>query len=82
MALAILLSGLAASMTDWFFFGVLFHDKCLVYPEIWRQGPGGGSGALSRLAGEAATGGGRGWLARGVARCHGECHDVVDVLVI
>ena len=41
MALAILLSGLAASMTDWFFFGVLFHDKCLVYPEIWRQGPGG-----------------------------------------
>ena len=41
LALAILLSGLAVSMTDWFFFGVLFHDKYLAYPEIWRQAPGG-----------------------------------------
>jgi hypothetical protein len=41
IALAILLSGLAVSMTDWFFFGVLFHDKYLAYPEIWRQAPGG-----------------------------------------
>jgi hypothetical protein len=41
MALAILLSGLAVSMTDWFFFGVLFHDKYLAYPEIWRPLPGG-----------------------------------------
>ena len=39
MALAILLSGLAVSMTDWFFFGVLFHDKYRAYPEIWRQAP-------------------------------------------
>ena len=36
MALAIFLSGLVVSMTDWFFFGVLFHDKYLAYPEIWR----------------------------------------------
>jgi hypothetical protein len=41
MALAIFLSGLAVSMTDWLFFGVLFHDKYLAYPEIWRQAPGG-----------------------------------------
>jgi hypothetical protein len=41
IALAILLSGLAVSMTDWFFFGVLFHDKYLAHPEIWRPGPGG-----------------------------------------
>ena len=39
VALAILLSGLAVSMTDWFFFGVLFHDKYRAYPEIWRQAP-------------------------------------------
>jgi hypothetical protein len=41
MALAIFLSGLAVSMTDWLFFGVLFHDQYLAYPEIWRQAPGG-----------------------------------------
>lgn len=41
VALAILLSGLAVCLTDWFFFGVLFHDKYLAYPEIWRQAPGG-----------------------------------------
>jgi len=40
-ALAALLSGLAASMTDWIFFGVLFHGKMLVYPEIWRRAGGG-----------------------------------------
>ena len=34
--LAILCSGLASSMTDWFFGGVLFHDKYNTYPEIWR----------------------------------------------
>ncbi|PYX35643.1 MAG: hypothetical protein DMG75_13345 [Acidobacteria bacterium] len=37
IVLAILLSGFAASMTDWFFGGVLFHKKYLVYPEIWRR---------------------------------------------
>jgi hypothetical protein len=41
LALATLLSGLAASLTDWIFFGVLFHDKMLVYPEVWRGGAGG-----------------------------------------
>jgi len=41
MALAIFLSGLAVSITDWFFFGVLFHSKYFAYPEIWRQAPGG-----------------------------------------
>jgi len=41
MALAVFLSGLAVSMTDWFFFGVLFHGKYLAYPEIWRDAAGG-----------------------------------------
>ena len=41
VALAILLSGLAVCLTDWLFFGVLFHDKYLAYPETWRQAAGG-----------------------------------------
>ena len=52
-ALATLLSGVAASMTDWIFFGVLFHEKMLVYPEVWR-GRAGGEGktvAVSILLG-------------------------------
>jgi hypothetical protein len=39
--LAIVAAGIAASLTDWFFFGVLFHDKYLQTPELWRSGPGG-----------------------------------------
>ena len=37
IVLAILLSGAAATMTNWFFGGVLFHDKHPAYPEIWRR---------------------------------------------
>ena len=58
-ALATLLSGLAASMTDWIFFGVLFHDKMLLYPEVWRT-PGSGEGkkvAVSILLGFVTCGG-------------------------
>ncbi len=39
-ALAVLASGVAASITDWFFMGVLFHGKYLETPEIWRNQPG------------------------------------------
>jgi hypothetical protein len=28
------------SSTDWFFSGVLFHDKYLLYPETWRGAAG------------------------------------------
>jgi hypothetical protein len=31
-----------SSLTDWLFMGVLFHDKYLTYPEVWR--PSGASG--------------------------------------
>lgn len=54
LALATLLSGLAVSMTDWLFFGVLFHDKMLLHPEVWRRAGGGGEGkavAVSILLG-------------------------------
>lgn len=33
---AVVLSGIAGSFADWFFAGVLFHDKYMVYPEVWR----------------------------------------------
>src|SRR5215469_8892868 len=38
--LAVLLSGVASSFTDWLFMGVLFHNKYLATPEIWRGKPG------------------------------------------
>jgi hypothetical protein len=38
---AILVAGIVATFTDWFFFGVLFHDRYMKYPETWwpRSGP-------------------------------------------
>ncbi|MGH9678283.1 MAG: hypothetical protein ACRD36_14350 [Candidatus Acidiferrum sp.] len=39
-ALAVLASGVAASFTDWFFMGFLFHGKYAEAPEIWRLQPG------------------------------------------
>ena len=35
--LAILAASIASSFTDWLFAGVLFHDKYLAYPEVWRK---------------------------------------------
>ena len=34
--LAVVASGIAVSFVDWFFFGILFHDKYFAYPEVWR----------------------------------------------
>lgn len=28
-------------LPDWFFFGVLFHEKSRAYPEVWRRWAGG-----------------------------------------
>jgi hypothetical protein len=42
-ALAALAAGIASSCTDWFFTGILFHDKYLAYPEVWRSRKGEGS---------------------------------------
>ena len=33
---AVVLSAIAGSVADWFFAGVLFHEKYLAYPEVWR----------------------------------------------
>jgi hypothetical protein len=37
--LAVVVSGLGASITDWLFMGVLFHNKYLETPETWRGKP-------------------------------------------
>lgn len=47
--LATLAAGIAATLTDWFFFGILFHEKYKANPEIWRR-PGGGSGETKAIA--------------------------------
>jgi len=36
-ALAVLIASVLASFSDWLFMGVLFHDKYLDSPEIWRS---------------------------------------------
>ena len=33
---AIVVSTALVSLTDWFFGGILFHDKYMAYPEVWR----------------------------------------------
>ena len=38
--MAVVASGVAASFTDWFFMGVLFHRHNLATPEVWRLKPG------------------------------------------
>jgi len=40
--LATLAAGFAASLTDWLFMGILFHDKYLRHPEVWRSSIAGG----------------------------------------
>jgi hypothetical protein len=37
---ATLLGGLLGSLADWLFAGILFHDRYLRYPEVWREGAG------------------------------------------
>jgi hypothetical protein len=49
----VVLSSLIASFTDWLFMGVLFHDKYLAHPEVWRDASGGNTGkiVISQLIG-------------------------------
>lgn len=35
---AILAAGIASTFTDWLFMGMLFHDRYMKYPEVWRDG--------------------------------------------
>jgi hypothetical protein len=40
--LAVVVAGIGASLADWLFAGILFHDKYDAYPEVWRPGLRGG----------------------------------------
>jgi hypothetical protein len=42
VVLAVLVAGIVATVTDWLFMGVLFHDRYMKYPEVWRDGIVGG----------------------------------------
>jgi hypothetical protein len=35
---ATLLGGFLGSLADWLFAGVLFHDRYMRHPEVWREG--------------------------------------------
>lgn len=35
---AVVGAAVVASFTDWLFMGVLFHDRYLAHPEVWREG--------------------------------------------
>ena len=40
---AVAVAVVIGSFSDWYFMGILFHDKYLAHPEIWRN-PQGGKG--------------------------------------
>ena len=40
--LAVLAAGIVSTFSDWLFMGVLFHDRYMKYPEVWRDGVAGG----------------------------------------
>jgi hypothetical protein len=35
--IALAVASVATSLSDWYFMGVLFHDKYLAHPEVWRH---------------------------------------------
>jgi len=53
--LAIVVANIVVSLADWYFFGVLWHDKYKAYPEVWRR-PEGGSGEGKAVAQSALVG--------------------------
>jgi intracellular septation protein A len=41
ICLAIVAAAIVGSLTDWIFFGMLFHAKYMAYPEVWKKRAGG-----------------------------------------
>lgn len=37
LIVATFVAGTLATFTDWLFMGVLFHDRYLLHPEVWRD---------------------------------------------
>ena len=45
--LTVLAAGIASSVTDYLFMGVLFHDKYNTHPEVWRSPKGDDKRAIA-----------------------------------
>ena len=52
---AVVLANVFVSLSDWLFFGVLWHEKYGAFPEVWRR-PRGGSGEGRAVALSAVVG--------------------------
>ncbi len=48
LLLAILVAAVVTSLTDWFFMGILFHERYKRFPEVWRR-PAGGAGETQAI---------------------------------
>jgi hypothetical protein len=53
--LAVLIANVLVALADWFFFGVLWHEKYKAFPEVWRR-PAGGQGETAAVAVSALVG--------------------------
>jgi hypothetical protein len=42
IVLAVLVAGIVSTFTDWLFMGMLFHDRYMKYPAVWRDSVRGG----------------------------------------
>jgi hypothetical protein len=61
--IVVLIASVATSFSDWLFMGIVFHDKYLASPEIWRSSAGRNERRLvicSQLVGVLSVG----WLVR------------------
>lgn len=38
LLIALIVASIAISFTDWLFFGVLYHDRYMQTPNVWREG--------------------------------------------
>jgi hypothetical protein len=47
---AVVAATIVISLSDWLFFGVVFHDRYQETPEVWRGGPEGPKIAASTLS--------------------------------
>lgn len=47
---AVVVATIIISLSDWLFFGVIFHDRYKETPEVWRTGPEGPKIAASTLS--------------------------------
>jgi hypothetical protein len=61
--MAIFVSFFAASLSDWLFMGVLFHERYNIFPEVWREARGERTKIVIAQLCSAMTAAGFVWLA-------------------